>query len=308
MKSMVIPTRAGGPPEVISTVEVARPAPGPGEVLVEVRAAVVNPIDLMTRSGGTHALGWIAAEGAVGLGWDLAGRVDALGEGAEQANPRLTPGAKVAGISFGVDKRTGAYAQYVVVPAEDLAVLADDADPVQAATVPLNSLSAAQSLDLAGEPGDTLLVTGAAGAVGGYTIPLARQRGWRRIVALARPGDEDFLRQAGADDVITSLDAVSAPVDAVVDTAGIGAAAVEKVRDDGVYVAAGPPMLPTIERPVRGEALVAGSDARLQELVDWALSGEVAVRVADTLPLDRAADAHRRLEAGGVRGRLVLVP
>ncbi|NED52903.1 NADP-dependent oxidoreductase, partial [Micromonospora aurantiaca] len=159
--------RTPGGPDAIEIVDVPEREPGPGEVRVAVAAAAVNPVDLGVAGGFFHSLGLIDQPHHTGLGWDFAGTVDAAGPGVD-----LTAGTRVAGLVVGFDRDYGTYAEQLVVPAADLAVVPDDLDLVAAATVPLNGLAAAQVVDLLGEPpaGGRLLVTGAAGAVGGYVL------------------------------------------------------------------------------------------------------------------------------------------
>ncbi len=153
----VIRTPAG--PDSIEILDVPVIAPGPGEVLVKIAAAPVNPVDLAVAEGVFHATGLIKQPERTGLGWDFAGSVAAAGPGAQVAT-----GTRVAGLVTGFDRDFGTYAEQIVVPAADLAVVPDGLDLVAAATVPLNGLTAAQIVDLLGDApagGNRLLVTGA---------------------------------------------------------------------------------------------------------------------------------------------------
>ena len=141
-------------------------------------------------------MGLINQPERTGLGWDFAGTVVATGPGVD-----LAVGTRVAGLVAGFDRDFGTYAEQLVVPAADLAVVPDGLDLVAASTVPLNGLAAAQIVDLLGDAptdGNRLLVTGAAGAVGGYVASLAQDRGWQ-VTGLARAEDEEFVRSLGAD-------------------------------------------------------------------------------------------------------------
>jgi NADPH:quinone reductase-like Zn-dependent oxidoreductase len=180
-------------------------------------------------------------------------------------------------------------------------------DAVHASTLPLNALTAEQALELLElTEGQSLLVTGAAGAVGGFAIQLAARRGVS-VTGLAREGDEELVRSLGAD--FASKTAELGTFDAVLDAANLGEAALEWVRDGGAYVGVRPGGHPESVRGVRTTAVAVTADgarlARLAALVD---EGVLTLRVAETYPLDDAAKAHARLDAGGVRGRLVLVP
>lgn len=301
-------TEPGGP-ERLQQLDVPEREPGPGEIRIAVRAAAVNPTDTGFREG----LGVPDdLDPPYVPGMDAAGVVDAIGPGVE-----LSVGDRVAAVVNPRRPEGGAYAERVVVPQTGVARVPDDLDLVAAATVPLNGLTALRALDLLDlPPAGTLAVTGAAGAVGGYVIELATARGFR-VVADAKPEDEAFVRAAGARTVVPRGDgfgdAVRAAepggVDGLLDAALLGTAALGAVRDGGVVVAL---------RPFDGEAdrgihvrTVTPADyledgARLAELLRMAADGRLTVRVADVLPAAQAADAHRRLAAGGVRGRLVL--
>ena len=168
---------AFGGPEVLRIAERPDPAPAPGEVVVRIRAANVNPTDLGVRSGQARRR-LPELQPPFVPGWDLAGEVTAVGSEAD----RLRPGDRVLGmIPFGrIGGRVGAYAQAAAVDPGWLAPLATDIDDATAATLPLNALTAQQALDLIGAPaGATLLLTGASGAVGGFAAQLAARAGCR---------------------------------------------------------------------------------------------------------------------------------
>ncbi len=172
----------------VQVVTVPDPEPGSGQVLVELIAAAVQPIDPFFASGiGRQAFG---AEGEVGLGWDLSGRVLALGPGVTD----LQVGDVVAALDDQLFAADRTQADLAVLDIDALAVVPSELDPVDAASIPLNALTASQALDLFGEPGGrSLLVTGAGGAVGGYAAALAAAAGWR-VTGLGRERDEEFVR------------------------------------------------------------------------------------------------------------------
>lgn len=236
------------------------------------------------------------------MGWDFAGTVVAAGPGAG-----LGVGARVAGLVAGFDRDFGTYAEQLVVPVGDVAVVPDGLDLIAASTVPLNGLAAAQILDLLGDaPGDAnrLLVTGAAGAVGGHLTTLAQARGWR-VTGLGRRKDEEFVRGLGAD-----FTADAEPGwDAVADAGAMQQAALDLVRDGGVFVGVQPSTEPAGERGISVVAVTAHPDGdRLADLLARTASGRLAARVHAVVPLDQVADAHRAMAKGGVRGRYVLQP
>ncbi|MGV0809848.1 NADP-dependent oxidoreductase [Mycolicibacterium setense] len=294
--------RTPGGPDSIEIVDVPLVAPGPGQVRVKVVAAAVNPVDLGVAAGVFHDLGLVHQPNWTGLGWDFAGIVEAAGPGVD-----LAAGTRVAGVVAGFDRDYGTYAERLVVSGADVAVVPDGLDLITASTVPLNGLTAVQILDLLGDvpaEGRRLLVTGAAGAVGGYLIALAQERGWQ-VTGLAREHDEKFVRGLGAD-----FTADAEPGwDAVADAGAMQQAALALVRDGGRFVGVQPSTeLPT-ERGIAVTAVVAHPDGtRLADLLARTASGLLPARVHAVLPLDQVADAHRALAKGGVRGRFVLQP
>ncbi|MGW5721670.1 NADP-dependent oxidoreductase [Amycolatopsis sp. NPDC003865] len=313
MRAIVV--RRFGGPEVLEPVEVPVPEPGPGQVRIRVAAAAVNPVDLATRAGLLTATGVIPPREVLGLGWDVAGVVDAVG-GASGTGDRpgerapFRVGDAVLGLRDRIALPLGAYAEQIVLDASAVALAPVGMSPVEAATLPLNALTAAQALDLV-ETGGTVLVTGAAGAVGGYAVTLARARRLR-VVAVASAADETLVRGFGADEFLPRGPAlgdrvralVPGGVDAALDTALLGLDALDAVRGGGEFVAfaAGAAPIPLRGIRVRNVWIRADGD-RLAELARL-----LPPRVAGVLPLPEAAAAHERLAAGGLRGRLVLTP
>ncbi|WP_199434266.1 NADP-dependent oxidoreductase [Qaidamihabitans albus] len=292
--------RTPGGPDSIEIIEVPVAEPGPGQVRVEIAGATVNPVDLAVADGVFHRLGLIDQPEHTGLGWDFAGTVSAAGPDVD-----LPVGSRVAGLVGGFDRDFGTYAEQLVVPASDIALVPDGLDLVTAAAVPVNSLAAAQLVDLLGDGGGrSLLVTGAAGAVGGYVIPLARDRGWR-VTGLARAEDEEFVRGLGA-----GFTAQAAPGwDAVADGAALQEQGVALVRDGGLFVGVQPGALPAEERGVTVRVVVAEPDGpRLAQLLDATAKDRLPARVHAVVPLDQVATAHRAVAKGGVRGKYVLQP
>lgn len=300
MRTAIVRTPGG--PDAIEFIDTEIPTPGPHQLLIRVEGAAVNPVDVQTRSGVYHALGFVSSP-FVGLGWDVAGTVEQIGSDVQG----FAPGDRVAALSAGVDRPAGAYADALVVDARDAATIPPSLTTVLASTVPLGALTAARALDLAG-PGRerTLLITGAGGSVGRFAVELAVLGGWT-VLGLARAQDRESVEQAGAD-VVAELPAQGS-VGAVIDTASIGADALATVRDGGVYVGLVPGSEPDAERDITVSTFMIEPDgARLATLLEAAANGQLTPRIAATLPLTEASEAHARLAAGGVRGRLVLIP
>jgi NADPH:quinone reductase-like Zn-dependent oxidoreductase len=299
-RAAVVRTPRG--PDSIEVIDVAVVEPGPGEVRVQIAAAPVNPVDVGVAGGVFHAMGLINQPERTGLGWDFAGTVVAAGLGVG-----LAVGTRVAGMVAGFDRDLGTYAEQVVVSAADIAIVPDGLGLVAASTVPLNGLAAAQIVDLLGDAradANRLLVTGAAGAVGGYVASLAPDRGWR-VTGLARAQDEEFVRGLGAEFTANA----EARWDAVADTAVLQEQGLALVRDGGTFVGVQPSAKPAPERGIAVVAVVAHPDGhRLGELLARTASGELPARVHRVVPLHEVADAHRAVAKGGVRGRYVLKP
>nr|WSY52702.1 NADP-dependent oxidoreductase [Streptomyces sp. NBC_00886] len=296
MRAAVVTTFGG--PEAVRVVETDIPEPGARQVRIKVAAAALNPVDAGVRAGVFGGAGQ-----QLGFGWDVAGTVDATG-----VATAWHVGDEVVALDHGVVKPLGTHAEYVVVDAETVAKAPAGVDAVHAGTLPLNALTAVQALDLLElAPGQKLLVTGAAGAVGGFAVQLAAHRGVL-VTGLAREGDEEFVRSLGAAE-FTSDGVPAGSVDAVLDAAILGERALEWVRDGGAFAGVIPQAAPASVRGVRTGAVEVSPDgARLAELVRLVEEGVLTLRVAETFALEDAAKAHGRLAEGGVRGRLVLVP
>jgi NADPH2:quinone reductase len=301
---LVAEVTAHGPPEVLRLAERPDPSPGRGEVVVRIRAANVNPTDIAVRSG-QHPR---SPPPQFVPGWDLAGEVEAVGEGVEG----FAPGDRVVGmIPFGrIGGRVGAYAEAAAVDQSWLAPLDGAIDDAIAATLPLNALTARQALDLIDAPtGSTLLITGATGAVGGFATQLAVGDGYR-VLAQASTGDEDWVASLGATEVLprsTDLSTVG-PVDAVLDAVPLGPASTACLRDGGTAVFTRPPGAAP-DRELRFETVLVETDpASLRWLTTDLVDGRLRTRVAEVLPLAEAARAHALNEAGGLRGKVVLAP
>jgi NADPH:quinone reductase len=309
-----------GGPEVLRPVELPTPHAGAGEVRVRVHAATVNPGDTMARSGNLPLDGW--PEPPIVLGMELAGLLDEVGP---DTATDLTIGDAVMAMVTPVRPAGGAYAEHVVLPADWVVVAPSGSCHAESATIPMNGLTALDILEkLALSPGQTLGVTGAAGGVGGYVVQLAKAAGLR-VIADASPRDEQLVRSLGADAVVARGDDVAsrfravAPngLDALVDSALLGVTRLAPaVRDGGRFARVrrdGDAGAEAWHDPGRGITRVqawvpdqAGDHDKLDQLRKFAESGTLTPRVGRVFPAEQAADAHRTLEAGGTRGRIVL--
>jgi NADPH:quinone reductase-like Zn-dependent oxidoreductase len=315
---------APGPAQDIRVGELPIPPIGPSDVLVAVQVVTVDPVDTFIRSGRDAT----ALPFPFIIGRDLAGEVAAAG-----SMTPFFPGDQVWCNSLGHDGRQGSFAQYAVVPADRLYRLPEGMSPDLAVALAHPAATACLAwFDHAGlRPGETVYVGGAAGSVGHAAVQLARAAG-ARILASARPADQQRCRDAGADEVADYRDPdlagvlrrqAPAGVDVFWDTSGQQsldlAAAV--LRPGGrVLLTAGP--APRVQLPVtalytRDIALLGFviSRARTDQLARAAAlinqlagRGALTTRIAADLPLSSAAEAHAELESGRVRGRILLRP
>jgi NADPH2:quinone reductase len=301
-------TEFGGP-DVLRVLELPEPHAGPGQVRVRVQAAAVNPADTAARSGwmkqtyAPHTLaGGSYPEPPYVTGWDFGGVLDEAPDGG-----LVGVGEQGIGLTLSPMGKVEAYAEYVVTDSRSVVRAPNAATAVAASTLLMNAVTAYAMLEALAVPrGGTVAVTGAAGALGGYAVELARYQGLQ-IVADAAESDEELVKGLGADVVVRRGDgfaervrqAIPDGVDGVVDAALYTDAIVPAVRDGGAVTSAR-------QHVGSGERSITWHKVSVTDhttRTDVTLS----MRVADTLPAERAADAHRRLEAGGLRGRLVLV-
>ncbi|MFC3298043.1 NADP-dependent oxidoreductase [Arthrobacter agilis] len=283
--------------------------PGAKEVRIRVSAAAVSPTDTNVRTG---AYDMSQSEPPYLPGMDAAGVIDEVGPGSA-----WTVGDEVMAIALPLGEHGGAYAEYLVASDDSIARIPSSSTLEEAATIPMNGLTAVQILDFAAlEPGQVIAVTGAAGTLGNYTVQLAKQQGLT-VIADAAPKDRALVESLGADHIFDRGEGLAGRirevfpdgVDAVADTALLHDDVVPALRDGGVFISVrGWKGEPT--RDIRFEAAWVfdeyHSQAKLDSLRQAVEDGVLTPRVADVLPAEEAPEAHRRLEAGGVRGRLVL--
>jgi NADPH:quinone reductase len=305
-------TEFGGP-DVLHIVDLPVPEPGTGEVRIRVHAVAVNPIDATFRAGGRAAQ--LADRTPPYLpGVDAAGVVDKPGPG---TSGRLSAGDRVIALVIPMDPHGGTYAEQIATDERSVVRAPKDTTDAEAATLLLNAVAARLALDaLDLKAGQVVGVTGAAGAVGGYAIQLAKAGGLT-VIADAAPDDEDLIRRLGADHIIARGDRltgqirrlVPSGVPGLVDAASLNAAALPAIADGGAIVTVrgwgGPAERGITVHPISAFAAVTDT-ALLEELRDLAEDGTLSLRVADVMPARYAAEAHRRLAAGGIRGRIVL--
>ncbi|MBO0609254.1 NADP-dependent oxidoreductase [Myceligenerans salitolerans] len=295
----VVFDRFGGP-EVLRVGEVAEPEAGPGEIRVRVGAVGLNPFDGKVRSGAMEKVFRTALPGVPGS--EAAGVVDQVGSGVTGVGP----GDRVTGSA-----RRGA-AEHAVL--SSWAAVPDGISAAQAAALPVVNETARRALRiLAVKPGETLLVHGASGGVGGLATQLAVAAGVT-VIGTASPSNHDRVASFGATPtsygpgLVERVRSITPTVDAVLDAAGRGA------LPDSIELRGGTDRVLTIADPAAAELGVRFTDggtpspADLAELLGLVARGEVSVPVAKVLPFAQAAEAQALVDGGHAGGKVVLVP
>jgi NADPH:quinone reductase len=300
-----------GDVDVLAVADLEPREPEKGEVRIAVKAASVNPTDIGLRQRGAGDLPrpWIP-------GMDAAGVVESLGAGVD----RLEVGQEVMAAVSPRRPEGGAQQELLVAPAASVVPIPDGASLPEAATLPMNGLTAESGLHMLDlSDGQTLAIAGGAGLLASYVIVLAKERGLR-VIADAKPEDEELVRGFGADIIVPRSDHFGdavrsvAPdgVDAVYDTALIYRETFAAIRDGGgVVFVRGWDGNEIEDRGIRVHPVIVG---RVLERTDWldelrvfASDGRIKLRVAHEFPPEQAAEAHRLMDAGGLRGRAVIV-
>ena len=292
-----------------------RPEPVQTEVLVRVVAAGTNPVDYKTRRSGGNPKA--VGEPPFILGWDIAGVV----EEASRSLTRFAVGDRVFGMPW-FPRLARGYAEYATSPSRQLARTPDSLTDEQAGGLPLAGLTAWQALvDVAGvKEGDRVLIHAASGGVGHLAVQIAKARG-AHVLGTARAAKHDYLRELGVDEPIdyttTPWEQVYSDLDLVLDGIGgddYGMRSLDTLREGGLLV-----VLPGgVGEAVASTAREQGKRASgvqvepdylgLESLAAMADEGKLTVTIDESFPLAQAAEAHRRLEEGEARGKVVLIP
>ncbi|MBN9683608.1 MULTISPECIES: NADP-dependent oxidoreductase [unclassified Corallococcus] len=301
MKAVVL--KGYGDVDVLAVQDLPEPKVGPGEVKVRVTAASINPVDWKIRRGDMKGRMDLKFPVAI-LGRDVAGEVVEVGTGVEA----FEPGDRVMGLV------TAGYAETVVAPTEAWAKVPENLDLKDAAALPLVTLTGTQLIEEHVQPsqGDTVLITGALGAVGRSAVFAARARG-ARIWAGVRKKQVEEARKLGVDGVVAlddPKDVAKLPtLDAVADTVGgeAVAAVLGKVKHGGtVGTVVGEPK-GAKEKGLVVRSFMAHPDARrLEQIAQSAAKGDLVIPVSRTFKLDDAREAQKVAEQGGV-GKVLLV-
>jgi NADPH:quinone reductase-like Zn-dependent oxidoreductase len=299
-----------GEPDVLSVHELPDPLVGPDYVLVQVRAAGVNPVDFKIRRG--FLRGAFPHHEPLIPGWDVAGVLRAVGP----AVTRFAEGDEVIGYIRKDHVQHGSYAELVAAADRMLARKPASLSWAQAGALPLAGLTALQSLRAAGiVSGDVVLVHAAAGGVGHLAVQLARTLGAARVIGTASERNHEFLRSFGAEPVpygsdlaerVSELVGGDGRIDIALDFVGGDA------LDNSWSLVRDPARVVSIIDP---KAVLAGGGCYVfvhadSEQLGWlaglADAGTLRIELQQTFPLEQAAEAHTMLEGGHVRGKLAL--
>jgi NADPH:quinone reductase-like Zn-dependent oxidoreductase len=308
-----IAVREWGGRDKLELIEHDVPPVAPDGVLVRVKAAGVNPVDTKIRGG--YMAEKLPYHFPVIIGWDLAGVVEKVG-------PAVTwfkPGDRVYGYIRRHHLQYGTYAEYATAPEGFFAHMPPELSFEEAAALPLTSLTAHQALEALGlRGGETLFLSGGAGGVGHVAIQLAVARG-ARVVATASERNHDFLGELGAEPLDYGDDDVPGRVHALLDDSGADAAldlfggdvreqAFAALRQGGRLASVAQPPPEAREGHEVTYIFVRPSGFDLGEhITPLVAEGSLRPTIEETFPLERAADAHERIEEGHVRGKLVLI-
>ena len=310
MKAVGIMTHGG--PVALEVLEVPDQDAGEGQIRIRNFAASVNPVDVSVRNGSMAEMQKINPPPYV-PGMDAAGVIDQIGDDVETD---LKGGDSVMAmvVPNGIH---GAYKEYIVLDQNAVVKAPEGTSHIQASTLPMNSLTARLSLDLLGlNKGQVLAVTGSPGAYGGFVVQLAKADGLT-VIADANDSDRSLLESLGVDIIIPRGDGFAERirqefpdgVDGMADGALLNEAAIEAVKDGGSF---------TSVRGFKGEpqrdidftaTWVTAYDCKkdkLETLCKQAESGALTLRVADSVKMENAPEAHKKLEAGGTRGRKII--
>ena len=300
MKAIVVHQYGG--PEVLKFEEYPDPVAGPGEVLVRVAAASVNPIDCKRRAGLTQDFYPMHFPSLIGI--DMSGTVAKLGPGVE--------GFSVGDQVFAMADNT--YAELCVVKAAVLAKIPKGLDLIQAAALPLVTTTGNQLLSATGiKPGQTVVVVGAAGNVGRSAVFTAKERG-ATVIAGVLKRQMDEMKTVGADQLVATDDDTAIanlpPLDAVADTVGGRTAEklIARVKPGGVFASVlGAPQNAAKYPSVKVVPVFSKFDRKTLEFMAEAVrDGKLVIPISQKLPLSEASEAQAATEKGGA-GKILLV-
>jgi NADPH2:quinone reductase len=310
--TLAVGLKTHGGPEVLQIVDLPSESLAPGKVRLRVHAAAINPTDVMARNGSRADQQKLDPPPYV-PGMDAAGIVEEVGEGVSLP---IKPGGLVMAMVV-PRAQHGAYREEIVLDQRAIVPQPKNVTHAEAASLPMNSLTAQLSLDLMDlKAGQTICVTGAPGAYGGYVVQLAKHAGLT-VLADASEADEALVKSLGADVIVRRGEGFASRVravcpegvDGLADGALLNELAIPAVRDGGKFTAIRG-YTGNGERGINfSQTFVRNYDCeweKLDRLRQLTNDGVLTLRVADEVNPDKAGEAHARLEAGGTRGRLII--
>ena len=302
MSRAVVFDKYGGP-EVLRILEFEAPEPGPGQVRVQVRAAGVQPFDCLFRSGAAHS--WVPARFPQRLGNEFAGMIDDVGEEVEG----FAVGDEVLGWAM-----LSSHADHVVVEEHDVVVKPKGMPWSEAGVLSASGQTAATALRLLGvTSGDTVLIHAAAGGVGSFAVQIALAGG-ARVIGTASERNQHYLRDLGATPVVYG-DGLAARVRGLAAgevTAALDASGTVEALRASLELVADKNRIGTVAYQPAAEQLgvrrlsTERSAEQLRQLTGLYAAAKLSVSIQHAYPLDQAAEAHRAVETGHVRGKVVL--
>ena len=296
-----------GGPEMLRYEDCPRPEPVAGEVLVRVHAAGVNPVDWKIRAG--YARGFLDYSLPIVIGWDLSGVVESVGAGVSEWKPADEVYSRPDIL------RAGAYAEYIVVRASEIALKPKSLDHAHAAAIPLAALTAWQALEAGGlSANQKVLIHAAAGGVGIFAVQFAKLKG-ARVAGTASGRNQEFLKELGVDQPInyetTRFEDVVNDADMVLDAmAGeIRTRSWKTLKKGGILISILGPASEEVARAHRvrqAGVMVQANGAQLAEIARLVDAGKLKVYLDAVLPLNEVAKAHEMNATGHTRGKIVL--
>lgn len=294
-----------GGPEVLRILEFDPPEPEPGQVGVQVRAAGVQPFDCLFRSGAVHS--WVPAQFPQRLGNEFAGIVDSVGEAVEG----LAVGDEVLGWAI-----LSSHADHVVAGAREVVVKPRGMPWPEAGVLSASGQTAATALRLLGvKAGDTVLIHAAAGGVGSFAAQIALAHG-ARVIGTASERNHDYLRDLGAMPVAYGDGLAGRVAEATGSevTAALDASGTVEALEASLALVADKSRIGTVAYQPAAEQLsvrrlsTERSPEQLRDLTGLYTAGRLRVSIQHAYPLEQAAEAHRAVETGHTRGKVVLTP
>lgn len=310
MKAIVLEEFGG--PDKLQVQDIDMPTVQAGELLIQVKAAGINPIDMASRAGDGAAQ---ALELPFVLGWEIAGVVTEVGD----ATQGFSQGDRVFGMTR-FPQSGGGYAEFATAKASDMARMPDDLGFTDAASVPMKALTAWQALVDNGKiaENDRVLIHGASGGVGHFAVQIARQLG-AHVYGTCSPENADMVSALGCNTIIdyhqTDFADVAQYLDLVLETVGGDEhtlRSISALKTNGKLIYLPGPMSDQIkqvaaERQVKAEYLtVQPNGSQLRALAEWLKDSSLKVRVSLSYGFDEISEAHRDLEKATVPGSVVL--